>query len=93
MPSVNTFTELNRSSRSSERVTLEAQQRDDEVIIRIVDDGRGLDPQKLRAKAVEKGILAPNAKIEDRDALSLILEPDRIPMRSEQNSLRGVRKP
>jgi two-component system chemotaxis sensor kinase CheA len=44
------------------------------VVIRITDDGRGMDPQRLRAKAIEKGILTPTdaAALSDTRALELI---------------------
>jgi two-component system chemotaxis sensor kinase CheA len=47
------------------------------VVIRISDDGRGMSPERLRAKAVEKGLLsqAEAAELSDKRALELILLP------------------
>lgn len=45
------------------------------VIITITDDGRGLDPEAIRAKAVEKGLIAPDARLSDRDIHELIFRP------------------
>ena len=44
------------------------------VKIEIEDDGRGIDPDKLRAKAVEKGLItaAEAAALSDREALELV---------------------
>jgi two-component system, chemotaxis family, sensor kinase CheA len=39
------------------RLLLAAQQRGDSVILRIEDDGKGLDPDAIRASAVRKGLL------------------------------------
>lgn len=43
------------------QVFLSARQEGDNVAIEIRDDGGGMDPEKLRAKAVEKGLLTPEA--------------------------------
>ncbi|WP_294922535.1 chemotaxis protein CheA [Sulfuricurvum sp.] len=45
------------------------------IVIEIVDDGRGLNEEKIFAKAVEKGLIDPNAKLSQKEIFSLILEP------------------
>jgi two-component system chemotaxis sensor kinase CheA len=45
------------------------------VVITITDDGRGIDPEAVRAKAVEKGLLAPEAKLSEREMYELIFRP------------------
>lgn len=45
------------------------------LIIQITDDGKGINPQKLIEKAKAKGILAPDAKISDQQAIELIFHP------------------
>ena len=42
------------------------------VLIRVRDDGKGLDPNKLRQKAVEKGVIAADAVLTDSEAYQLI---------------------
>ena len=42
------------------------------VLIRIEDDGKGLDANVLRTKAIEKGILPPDSNISDKEAYQLI---------------------
>ena len=44
------------------------------IVITVEDDGRGMDPNVLRAKAVEKGLLTPEevAAMSDQDALGII---------------------
>jgi len=45
------------------------------VIITITDDGRGIDPEAIRATAVEKGIIATDAKPSEREMYELIFRP------------------
>jgi two-component system chemotaxis sensor kinase CheA len=58
-------------------VTLDAYHRGNHIVIQVTDDGRGLDPAKIKAKALEKGILTPQdaEKLSDRQTLQLIWEP------------------
>jgi two-component system chemotaxis sensor kinase CheA len=53
-------------------VRLAAYHRGGKVIIEVKDDGRGLDPQRLKAKAVEKGLIGPEAVLSDDDCYQLI---------------------
>ncbi len=55
-------------------VRLVASHRGNQVEIRVSDDGRGLDPTKLKAKAIERGLIteADAAAMDDRDARELI---------------------
>ena len=48
-----------------------------QVIIEISDDGAGINPEKIRAKAVEKEILSPKQaeQISDHDVIQLICAP------------------
>ncbi|MBI4847890.1 MAG: chemotaxis protein CheA [Nitrospirae bacterium] len=45
------------------------------VLIEIVDDGAGIDPEVIRAKAVEKGMIAPADDLTEKEIFSLILAP------------------
>ena len=56
------------------RVVLSARQEGDHVTIEIRDDGAGMDPEKLRSKAVEKGLLTPEAaaRLGTEDCFQLI---------------------
>jgi len=45
------------------------------VLIRIADDGAGLDAQVIRAKALEKGIIAPDAVLSEKEIHDLIFAP------------------
>jgi two-component system, chemotaxis family, sensor kinase CheA len=46
-----------------------------EVAISVSDDGAGLDAERIRAKAEEAGLLAPDAKIADQDLFQMIFAP------------------
>jgi chemosensory pili system protein ChpA (sensor histidine kinase/response regulator) len=54
-------------------VLLEVRREDSEVVIRISDDGRGLDKDKILAKAVESGLVAASASLSDQDIYKLVL--------------------
>jgi two-component system chemotaxis sensor kinase CheA len=58
-------------------INLRAYHKGNTVVIEVEDDGRGLDPDLLRRKAVEKGLLGEEAAyaLEDREALELIFTP------------------
>ncbi len=48
-----------------------------QVNIEIEDDGRGIDPRRIRAKAVEKGIITAEqaTRMDDREAVLLVFAP------------------
>ncbi len=58
-------------------VMLTAEQEGDHILLSIQDDGAGMDPEKLRRKAVEKGLLDQDAadRLSDRDCFELIFAP------------------
>jgi two-component system chemotaxis sensor kinase CheA len=56
-------------------VHLSAEHSGANVFIRIKDDGAGLDPDIIRAKAVEKGLIAPDAMLSEKEIFSLTLMP------------------
>lgn len=55
-------------------VRLTAKHKDNAIWVEIIDDGRGIDAERLRAKAVEKGLMSAEAaaRLSDRDAQMLI---------------------
>lgn len=46
-----------------------------EVLISIVDDGRGLDRDRIRAKAEEQGLLAPGTTMSDGELFQFLFHP------------------
>ncbi len=57
-------------------VYLNAYHQGTQVVIEVRDDGRGIDPAQLRARAVEKGILKPEEakRLTHQETLNLIFE-------------------
>ena len=55
-------------------LTIRANQEGDQVIIEISDDGKGIDPDIVKRKAYEKGIIDEAAleRLTDRDAVNLV---------------------
>ncbi|MFP3545495.1 chemotaxis protein CheA [Rhizobium sp. SIMBA_035] len=56
-------------------VTLSARQSGGEVIISIKDDGRGINRERVRAKAESSGLIAPGQPLSDSELLQLIFAP------------------
>ena len=52
-----------------------ARQAGGEVIIKITDDGRGIDRSKVRAKAEASGLIEPGQQIGDHELLQFIFHP------------------
>ncbi|HWU02550.1 MAG TPA: chemotaxis protein CheA, partial [Novosphingobium sp.] len=57
------------------RLTLSARQAGGEVLIAITDDGRGIDRERVRAKAEAQGLVQPGAPLCDPELLQLIFHP------------------
>ncbi len=56
-------------------IRLIASHRGSDVVVSIEDDGAGLDRVAIRAKAVARQIIAPDANLSDKEVLNLILLP------------------
>ncbi len=54
---------------------LAAEQRGDRVCLTVRDDGRGIDPEKIRAKAIARGILEPHASLSPAELQQLVFHP------------------
>jgi two-component system chemotaxis sensor kinase CheA len=57
------------------RVTLTAQHRGGQVLIEIADDGRGLDRERIAAKAIERKLIASAEGLTDNEIFNLVFEP------------------
>lgn len=66
---------LKRGKSPSGRIILSASQESNYVIIKVQDDGRGIDPEKIRKRAVEKGLISADEPITRQECLSLIFAP------------------
>ncbi|HPF71457.1 MAG TPA: chemotaxis protein CheA [Candidatus Krumholzibacteria bacterium] len=57
------------------RVVLRAYHSDGNVVIEVEDDGRGLDPDRILAKAIEKGLVGERRDLSKREILNLVFAP------------------
>lgn len=56
-------------------IRLSAEQKGARIIVRVADDGRGINRARVRAKAVEKGIIAADAVLSNEEIDQLICAP------------------
>jgi two-component system chemotaxis sensor kinase CheA len=56
-------------------VLLKAANEGNMIIIEISDDGKGIDVEAVKAKAVERGLISPNKILTDVESFNLIFEP------------------
>lgn len=58
-------------------VRLEAQQEGDHIVIAVADDGRGMNAERLRAKALEKGLISDEEvnAMDERQSYNLVFLP------------------
>jgi two-component system chemotaxis sensor kinase CheA len=57
------------------RITLLARHAGAEVLVSIIDDGKGLDRARIRARAEENGLLPVGVTVSDAELFQLIFEP------------------
>ncbi|HZE14834.1 MAG TPA: chemotaxis protein CheA, partial [Mycobacterium sp.] len=62
---------------SAGRLLLSAEQQGDHILLLIEDDGKGMDPEMLKAKAVQKGMLDEStaSRLSRAEAFDLIFQP------------------
>ncbi|MBI5923700.1 MAG: chemotaxis protein CheA [Betaproteobacteria bacterium] len=56
------------------RVELNAYHDSGSIVIKVVDDGAGLPKEKIRTKALEKGLISENQTLSDQEIANLIFE-------------------
>ena len=56
-------------------VRLSAAHQSGRIVITVADDGRGIDRGRVRAKAIERGIIPPDASLTDEETDNLIFAP------------------
>ncbi|HEX7054495.1 MAG TPA: Hpt domain-containing protein [Burkholderiales bacterium] len=54
------------------RIALTLRQEANEIVLTVVDDGRGIDGAALRARAIEKGLLAEDAALSEAEQAQLV---------------------
>jgi len=61
--------------RRSGKIFLSARQEGNHIIITIEDDGKGINAEIIKRKAIEKGVIPEDAVLTTRDTFNLIFEP------------------
>jgi len=56
-------------------IELRAYHKSGNLVIEVEDDGRGLDRERIRAKAIERGLIDPTAQLSNREIDELIFAP------------------
>ncbi|MGC8719168.1 MAG: chemotaxis protein CheA [Thermodesulforhabdaceae bacterium] len=56
-------------------IFLSAEQKGGNIVIDIKDDGKGLDVDKIRKRAIERGLIQPDDKLEESALFELIFHP------------------
>ena len=58
-------------------IRIQAEQQGSRIIIRVIDDGKGIDPERVRRKAVERGLVKEedSLQLSKEDILSYIFRP------------------
>ena len=64
-----------RGKSDTGRITLELHREGAEVMVRLSDDGAGMNLRAIRDKAMAVGLVQPGQQLSDEDAMQLILEP------------------
>ena len=56
-------------------ITVSATYEGNQVVISVRDDGAGIDPERIRAAAVARGLIDAYTNLSDREAINLIFKP------------------
>ncbi|GGP26023.1 Hpt domain-containing protein [Silvimonas amylolytica] len=56
-------------------VQVEVRQEGNELVVMLKDDGKGLNMDRIRAKALERGLIEAGQDVADRDLMQVIFEP------------------
>ena len=66
---------LERGKSACGRVSLNAYHDSGIIVIEVADDGGGINREKIRAKAIERGLIADGDTLTDKEMINLIFEP------------------
>ncbi len=57
------------------QIELRFEQKGNQIHLTLSDDGQGLNPEQIRARAIERSMIKPDSKLSEADILRLILQP------------------
>jgi len=81
--------ELNKPEKAT--IQLKAYYSGADVIIQLQDDGKGIDPEKIKKIAIDKGLIQTNSNLSKKEILNLLFEPGFSTKKNVSNlSGRGV---
>jgi two-component system chemotaxis sensor kinase CheA len=60
---------------STGTIRLSARHAGAQVLVSVSDDGKGIDREGVRARAIEKGLIASDARLSESEVFSFIMEP------------------
>ena len=66
---------VNKGKSESGRIGIDITREGSEVVIRVSDDGSGVDIEKVRERAIKLGLLDKSRQVSDADVVQYILEP------------------
>jgi chemosensory pili system protein ChpA (sensor histidine kinase/response regulator) len=66
---------LAAGKRETGEITIEVRQEGNEIIVVVADDGAGLNFERIRARALAKGLISPQQHASDRELMELIFAP------------------
>src|SRR5581483_4527307 len=64
-----------RGKPATARLVLRAHHQGGQVVIEITDDGRGLDRDRIQAKALERGLISSKEGLSDSETYNLVFQP------------------
>lgn len=69
------YERLSKHKGNKGNIKMNLLEKDDFYIIELVDDGRGIDYEKIRTKAIERNIISPDSMPDQKELLQLIFSP------------------
>ncbi|MCV6624638.1 MAG: Hpt domain-containing protein [Cellvibrionaceae bacterium] len=59
---------------SEGRIVISLSREGGDVLLRLADDGRGISLDKVKAKAIERGMMSPDANLSDREIMQFVVQ-------------------
>ena len=66
---------VDKGKTSTGTILIRAYHKSGNIIIEVGDDGHGLNPERIKEKAISLGFLQPGAAVNEKDLLAMILRP------------------